>query len=344
MIFPENLSPYAEQFWPLDGSGLAGAVVRSEPDAITVVTAFFDIGRASWSQKFTDTSKKFERSVDKYFENFGRLAFLKNEMVIFISPELAARALKLRQDAGLADRTIIFTIDNIFECPGVRELRAAISHQMTRQFRDFVWRPFVPEVNEPDYVIVNALKPAFACTAIDKGVVRAHQLAWIDFGYTHSDNLFDPEIEWRYSCGNKINLFNIYKLDELPIYNVVRGGEVYFAGCHIVGPTIAWPKFNHQMSDALVSLLDCNMVDDDQTLMLMAWRRNPESFILRRYPTETELGWRYVFKRFCAGAESDAGQLPKVQTNSQQSWIRDLKALIRRKLRRWHRRRFSSRA
>lgn len=339
MRLPDDICDYCERFWPRGGGDFIDAFGPVTPDSITIVTGFIDIGRGNWSGSRSETSTKFDRSVDRYFENFGRLAHVANDMIIFTTPDLAPRVLAAREAAGFAGRTIIYAIADFFECPAIRAVRRAISAQATPAFREFTWRPFVPEVNIPDYNLVTSLKPTFANTAIKFGVVRAPQLAWIDFGYAHTDGLLDAKVQWRYDAGNKINLFNIFKLDDKPIYDVVRGGEVYFAGCHIIGPVGAWPKFNRQFSDALNSLIQCSMMDDDQTLMLIAWRDEPESFTLRCYPTETDLGWRYVFRRYRTGVNSDIAPdaLPEVRRDAKPAWMRDLSTSIRRRVRRWKR-------
>jgi len=80
-------------------------------------------------------------------------------------------------------------------------------------------------------------------------------------------------------------------------------------------------------------------MDDDQTLMLIAWREEPETFTLRCYPTETELGWRYVFQRYKTGVNADIAPdaLPEVRRDPKPAWMRDLSTSIRRRVRRWKR-------
>jgi protein YibB len=337
MVLPQNLNDHAVRYWPQTEPGLPGTNDPVGHDSISVVTAFFDINRGDWNQGSSEIASKYQRSVDDYFKYFEYLAFLKNEMIVFIEPHLASRVLDVRRAAGLEDRTVIFTIDAIFDCPGVREVLAAISSQMTDGFRGFVWRPTAPEYNKADYVLINALKTSFVCTALDQHAIGAPQVAWIDFGYTRDPNCFDRGQEWRYFAGDKINLFNIFRLDQRPIYDIVRGGEVYFQGCHIIGPAGAWARFNRQISDALVSMLDCNLIDDDQTLMLMAWRRDPDAFIVHRRRIDPELDWRFVFRRFQTGLLPVDEDLPDVRNTGQPSWWRDLKNAARRRIRKWRR-------
>ena len=47
---------------------------------ISIVTAFFDIGRGEIGEGYPDYLR---RTNDTYFEHFSRLAVLENEMVVF---------------------------------------------------------------------------------------------------------------------------------------------------------------------------------------------------------------------------------------------------------------------
>jgi protein YibB len=325
---PASLETRTKTYWrPEAGTSPA-------PDGIALVTAFFDLDRAGWSSRTSDVSSKYQRSIEFYFGCFDHLALVKNDLIVFTSPDLARRVLDARKAHGLQDRTFIFTIDRLFEAPEVAASLAAAQAQMTEKFKDFVWRPTAPEYNKADYVLVNALKSTFACTAIALGAVNAPQLAWIDFGYARDSAMVESATEWAFDFGDKINLFAIFALDNRPVYDIVRRGEAYIQGCHIVGPTSAWPRFNRQMSEAFKALIACGLIDDDQTLLLMALRDAPELFTLRRHPTDPEYDWRFIFKRFQRGAPAPADRpLRAVNDKGQPDWLRDLKTVVRRRLR-----------
>jgi hypothetical protein len=155
--------------------------------------------------------------------------------------------------------------------------------------------PDAPEYREPRYVLVNALKSAFVNAAADLGVIEAAQVAWVDFGYCQDDTPFDRTRPWRFDAGDRINLFHVAALDSQPITRVVRRGDVYFQGCHIVGPTGAWRAFAREIADALEALLACDLIDDDQTMLLMAWRRDPARY---RVHGVAPSDWRVLFRRF----------------------------------------------
>ena len=53
---------------------------------ITIVTAFFDIGRSDWTPD-RGLPHYLHRTTDTYFERFEYLAQLENPMVIFTSAE-----------------------------------------------------------------------------------------------------------------------------------------------------------------------------------------------------------------------------------------------------------------
>ena len=324
---PLSLEPIATIVWP-EPSAQRRAPAAPAPNDITIITAFFDIGRGEWR----DRGARFQRTVDDYFMMFARLAKLKNQMIVFTEPRLAARALALRRANGLEDRTVIVTIADLFDSDLVGPIKAAVERRMSDLFRQWVIKPESPEYREPRYVLVNALKSAFVCTALNLGLVEAPQVAWIDFGYCRDDERFDPAEPWRFDAGDRINLFHIVALDDAPITRVVRTGTVYFQGCHIVGPTAAWPALAKEMSGGLAALLACDLVDDDQTLLLMAWRKSPHSY--RIHPVRSQ-DWFVVFRRFRSGVPIETFPLrpgPRVRVES------PLREELRIALKRWEKR------
>lgn len=320
---------------PLSLADLCGvyhhADVHAAPAAwteSTVVTAFFDIGREGWRETETAPSR-FRRDVEHYFQQFGRLAKLRNPMVVFVAPEHAARVLALRRNFGLERQTSVVTIEKLFDQPLLEGIAAETKKRMTPRFRRWVLHPEFPEYREPLYVLVNALKAAFVNTAIDLDLVHTAQSAWVDFGYCHDDERFDPGESWRFDAGDRMNLFYLTELDELPIYRIVRYGTVYFQGCHVVGPTSAWRSFAKEIARAHDALLGSDLVDDDQTLMLMAWRRDPTQY---RIHGVTSDDWRVLFRRFNIQKALEDVRPPAAPRAREES---PLKEEMRLELKRW---------
>jgi protein YibB len=307
----------------------------SDPFESTIVTAFFDLRRADWIEREGRPSN-FRRGVDEYFDWFERLARLKNRFVVFTDRNSAQRVLDARARAGLELQTAIVTIEGLFDAPPVAKAVTDAAKRMTPQFRRWLLHPEYPEFREPRYAVLTALKPTFANTAIEFGLVGSAQLAWIDFGYCRDDERFDPTITWRFDAGDRMNLFHVTDLDNAPISRVVRFGTPYMQAGHIVGPTSAWPAFATEISRAFEALLACDLVDDEQTLMLMAWRREPEKYCLHAV---SRGDWRVVFRRFnCDTPLERAAAEPAPKQRDESPLMEEIRISLKRwewRLKRW---------
>jgi protein YibB len=334
MILPPNLSSIAKQVWPPPGAPALSDRLPKGPLDIAVVTAFFDTDRERWR------TAHLRRTNERYFEYFAHLAKLRNHLIVFTEPQFAWRVLESRRAHGLEDLTVVFEIADLFECELLAPLVSKFQERMNDRFHRFTWQPELPEYWEPRYVLINALKSAFVCTALDRRMIVAPQVAWIDFGYCRDGKRFDPERPWRFDTGGKINLFQVNPLDDSPIFQVVRSGTVYFHGASIVGPASAWPEFAREISLSLGALLECGLIDDDQTLLLMAWRRDPSKYVI--HPV-TRADWFVVFRRFDVTSPQETAILDALrQYSPQPAWLEEARVALRhegklfkRRLRRW---------
>jgi protein YibB len=292
---PPDLLAECNRYWPVDEAlQSTNSQKIYDPNDITVVTAFFDLGRGEWK---VDGEKKspFQRSTDRYLEYFSHLAKLKNPLVIFVAPELAPRVLELREQAGLAGLTTIFTIADLFGMAKIAELAVEVQSKMTPAFRASTRAPLSPEYNYSKYVVLDALKSIFVTTAIAAKAIRTQQVAWLDFGYCRDGKCFDASLPWRFDTGGLMNLFHMRPIDDLPIFKVVQRGYVYFQGGCKIGPVSLWPGFATAIDTALAGLLGADLVDDEQTLVFMAWRANPKLF--RIYAMDRR-DWRVAIRFF----------------------------------------------
>lgn len=333
-VLPPTLRSHVEIAWLPKGYHDAGPFLAGRADGITIVTAFFDVDRKNWGYHESEVSTKYQRSVDYYLACFQNMAALDNDMIVFVPPEMVEDVKRARAAHDHLERTVILTIADFFERPEVARVVDVVGAALTERFRDFVWRPTAPEFNKPKYVSLIALKPTFAATAVDLGLVRNQQLAWIDFGYVRSPDGVDATREWRFDFGDKINFFNIFEIDDEPLYDVVRRAEAYFQAGHIVGPVQEWPRLRAMFDEALSALIACDLMDDEQTLMLMIYRQHSDRIRLRRHGIDPVYDWRFIFRRFQTGLNPIDQQLPPMPRSVEPAWYRDLKSLIRRRLRR----------
>ena len=265
---------------------------------ITIVTAFFDIGRGNWEgiKNGFYMPPFLKRTNADYINNFRRLALLNNDMIIHTTSNFSDIISKIREEAGYGHRTKIIVHDDLIE--EYTPLLKLISNVMnSSDFISKVKNPHMPEYWNPSYILINYLKTFFVERYLDDVITPF--TAWIDFGYCRDDQRFIPHTTWAHDFGDKINLFAIRPLDNRPLEDIVHTGDVYIQGCHIVGPSdkFLWNNFQRCMFLSMERLLDENMIDDDQTLLLMSYRGEPEHFKIN-IVDESRDGWFIIFKDY----------------------------------------------
>jgi protein YibB len=259
---------------------------------ISIVTAFFDIGRGSWTPD-KGFPHYIERTTDTYFERFGHMAKLDNDMVVFTTEDLKQKVLDLRGDK----KTTVISVDfhNSFG-----ELRQRIQEiQSSQEFQSRINPSQIksPEYWNADYVLVNALKSSFVKHAIQQNILENEMIAWIDFGYCRTPEDAGKFNKWSYNFDkDKIHFFSLKKFEvgDL-IENAIFNNTVYITGPHFIAHKDNWPKMEAMIHHHLDTLLNNGLVDDDQTLMLMSCLGNPELFEI--HPI-SDSDWFCVFRNY----------------------------------------------
>ncbi len=253
---------------------------------ITIVSAFFNIKRENW--------KGFSRSEELYFEYFKGWARLQNKIVVYVESEIMKqKILNFRSLIGLSDQTKVVLIDNCLSiAPDLLEsIRGAVSsiHEKYRLF------PHNPEVWNAEYDYIMLLKMWCVSDAVEKGLASG-MVAWIDFGYNHGGDVIDINSDfnflWRYNFPEKINIFLIQDIDNRPIFDIVLSMDTYIMGMAIVGVDYLWRDFWLLMKQSMIELNNCGMIDDDQNVILMCYRKRPDIFCLHRS------SWQLPLKQF----------------------------------------------
>jgi protein YibB len=311
-------------FWDGSPDALHRNTDIIKSDDISIVTAFFDIGRHAWGNS-NRIDQRHKRNVDVYLSYFSNLSKIKNQIIIFIDENLAQKVLDIRKAYGLADKTVIFTSKHFFLADEILKITQRIQEIMNGKFHDYVWTKSSPEYNEPKYVLVNTFKSFFAAYAIEKKIVTSPQVAWIDFGYCRDNDRFDSNIPWRFNAQNKMNLFYILTLNDEPIFTIVKEGDVYFQGGHLIGDLSNWLDFRREIDISLSSLMDCGFIDDDQTLILMAYRRNPSSYII--HPVDSK-DWFVIFKYFNSSTLTPLTEVRKKRKRRSPIWWKEFKVWL----------------
>ncbi len=259
---------------------------------VTIVTAFVDIGRGKWEGVKNDQviPHYIKRDTETYLKRFERLTKLKNKIVCFTESKFFDQILAMRDDIELVN------IDSIWD--DHFHLIEKIRHvQEQPEFINFVNSPASPEYWSPEYVAINLMKSHFVDYAVLNGWVETKNAAWIDFGYCRDEVYCPADTEWFYDTEDKINVFcHTPMLFDKPIFEVVKTGEVFIQGCHIVAPKGVWTVLKQLVNDNLSTLFNVGLIDDDQTLLLMAYRSAPELF--RLVPSDPN-NWFTIFQGRC---------------------------------------------
>lgn len=269
---------------------------------ISLVTAFYDIGRGDWSTQVEKNGGPLphylQRSVDKYLEHFSRMCEIDTEIIVYTSSDLAPKLKAISSKVKVVEYDY-FTIHE--------ELRNKISSIQSSE--DFIRRinPYQvrnPEYWSKDYVGVTSLKAFYVNDAFEKNLITNDWAAWIDFGYCRDAEHVPPSKKWEYDFSpGKMHFFNyrdpfITRATE-QIQTAVLNNIVYIIGGVFVGEKEQWCMLKTHMQKSLDVLMDNGLVDDDQGLLLMSYFRNPQKYELHKMPLDADIeDVRSILKRF----------------------------------------------
>lgn len=76
-------------------------------DEITIVTAYFNIGREKW--------KGYERGDNKYINYFDFWAKIKNNIIVYTDKNLVNKVYEIREKYGLKEKTKVIAINNLYD-------------------------------------------------------------------------------------------------------------------------------------------------------------------------------------------------------------------------------------
>lgn len=247
---------------------------------ISIVTAFYDIGRGNWSPQHGFPSY-LQRTTETYIERFSYLAQLQNDIVVFALDETINKLQKYNDKHNIK----FVSLDLLTKFQDLRNRIHRVQLDTNYQQKISENQRLNPEYWNPDYVLVNFMKSYFVNYAISNSLSKNELVAWVDFGYCRSSDKIPISKSWSYDFDPlKIHLFNYKDYDNLPLDTIIANNIVYILGAQIVGGKSVWPKFEQTMKQQMKRLFDNNLVDDDQTLLLLSSLAEPELIQLHRIP------------------------------------------------------------
>ncbi|MGO5441871.1 WlaTC/HtrL family glycosyltransferase [Megamonas funiformis] len=245
-------------------------------DEITIVTAYFNIGREKW--------KGYERGDNKYVNYFDFWAKIKNNIIVYTDKNLVNKVYEIREKYGLKEKTKVIVINNLYDIDVLlyNRMKEVMENEISLNFH-FHKEIKRPEAWNVEYNYVTFLKYYF----VNKAVIDFNLnglVSWLDFGFNHGGDLGltdtnDFNFCWQYNFSKKIHLFAVKKIEEKrPIFDIIRNLDTYIMGGIMVAPSYMWGDFYNLARQSIISLLDCGFCDDDQTIALMAYYKNPDLF------------------------------------------------------------------
>lgn len=264
---------------------------------ISIVTAFFDIGRSDWTLE-RGFPHYLYRPTDTYLERFGYMAELDNEMTIFTSKEFEKKVKAYRK--GKEDKTNVIVIDYADEFKELRMAIAGIQTSTEYQQKINPQQRINPEYWSADYVLVNLLKTHFVNRAINLKCTSNDLVAWVDFGYCRNKEMIKGT-KWEYDFDpTKIHMFKLKDYDNNgTILDIISNNDVHMTGGALIAGKDMWPIFDKLIQHSFNELYNHNLIDDDQTYLLMSYLLKPYFFELYQLTHGSEwLQHNSVFNKY----------------------------------------------
>ena len=269
---------------------------------ISIVTAFFDIGRGDWS---TNVQKNggplphyLQRSVDKYIDHFTRMCEIDTEIIVYTSPDIAPRLSTISSNVKVVE----YDYFNIHKDLRDRIESIQTSSNFVKKINPYQVRN--PEYWSKDYVGVTSLKAFYVSNAFDRGLITNEFAAWVDFGYCRDDDHIPTNKTWEYDfTPGLMHYFNYRDPDITQIKEqvtmAVQNNVVFIIGGVFVAQKEQWKVLSVDMKKSLEHLMDNGLVDDDQGLLLMSYFKNPEMYELHKMPLDAPIeDVRSILRKF----------------------------------------------
>jgi len=241
---------------------------------IVIVSAFFDIGR--------DQYHTAQRSSEKYLEYFKFWARIRNKLIVYCDPENKEKIENIRDEFGLKYKTMVIPVDDIggVEPELLQKMREIENDPGFQSFRHHEKDPS----NLAHYNYVMLLK-WWCVNDAAKRLKEDCDLAWIDFGFNHGGSRYiQPEefdFLWEHEFSEKLNAICLSDPRKVSLADSLQLQFDCFMGCSLVLPKCMAELHWENMKNVMWSLVNCGCMDDDQHLLLMEYKFDPELFEIK---------------------------------------------------------------
>lgn len=239
-----------------------------------LVTAFFDIGRGE------SNIKNLKRSSQKYFDYFKHWARIQNILVVYTQPEFVNDVMIIREEFGLKEKTIIITIEDL------ATIEPQIYKRMIEVEERGDWSYLRLHIaalsNQAMYDYIMLIKYWCMANAVTHLSFNGN-VAWIDFGFDHGGKCYtdsnDFNFLWQPNIEVGIHFFANTDIDNSSMGVLLLQSDCIM-GCLVLAHSSKCQQLWEYCKDAMKALLMLDAIDDDQQLLLMAYRAHPDDIFI----------------------------------------------------------------
>jgi hypothetical protein len=251
--------------------------IHEQYPKITLVSAFFDIGRTQWD--------KFKRSTQTYIDSFKNYYNLDYKMIVFID----SRYIHLMSNTNLIHLIPINEewLKNNTIWSNIETSRSVMNSEKYKRVVAERIKNGNPETIYPEYNFINHSKIDFINYAVKHGYINSELVAWSDFGYHSSifqndTSRFPTKVIDTKFFKFKINMWTMNEITEKDFdpWHTVQNDKVIFTGSFYGLPTKMVHEFQNLYHNSLEELHNLGISDDDQHIYLRCYQKRPELFEL----------------------------------------------------------------
>ena len=270
-------------------------------DDITLVTAFFDIGRGFWSNSYKRTTKFYLQSFLNYLDYpYNMVCYIDDRCIDHILEHYVRSPHSNKIFIPINIKWLENNIHAWKQLPKDREIMQSSQYREFINYRQNIMYPnglpkgkietrIFPENEIPEYNAINHAKIDFIMNAVQNGYIGTDVVCWSDFGYFGTQHQNDKTTfptsildKTNFSPG-RITFFlrkNIVDQDSDPLYMLVCAPDV-FTGTFWGGSVQLMSKLQTLYHECVEELYSVNISDDDQHIYLRCCLKNSELFDLK---------------------------------------------------------------
>jgi hypothetical protein len=272
-------------------------------DDITIVTAFYDIGREHWDNEYKRDPQFYIDSFYKYFDYpYKMICFIDNRYIDAILNEYSRSKYQNKLFIPIYREWLVINtrawknFDKDFNIINSSEYQDYIrENRMYIILKKISIEQFNPNVNikgylypenvYPEYNIINHTKVDLMVYAKKCGFIKTNWVCWSDFGVFHSVYKVPENYPMRGIDVNKFEkdkftfmCYREFKENDFNMAFTLVTAEQLFLGSFFATPIKLLEKLQEVYHESVDELYENNISDDDQHVYIRAYLKYPELF------------------------------------------------------------------